>query len=83
MGGLPHGSAHARPSAHPPSTWAKICQRICLQLKLSPPAHKKSYTKFQSPRKISTPCSPNYALFREEEGVLEIILLVKSNILVS
>ena len=52
MGVLAPGSAHARPSACPPSTPAEIFRRTCLQsyLQTSHPNPQKSYPKFRNPR---------------------------------
>ena len=48
MGVLAAGSAYARPSAWPPSTWAEIFRHPCLQnpQQASPPTPKNSYAKF-------------------------------------
>ena len=44
---------HSRdPPLSPPSTWAEIFRRTCLQshLQTSPPTHQKLYPKFRNPR---------------------------------
>ena len=51
------------PLPMPPSTQAEICWCMCLQIHLqtSPPTHKKSYTKFQDPRKtVHRSCFPYF-----------------------
>ena len=57
MGVLAPWSAHARPSARPPSTLAEIFRHPCLQshLQTSPPTPQKSYQKFQNPRTTFCP----------------------------
>ena len=66
MGVLASGSAHARPSAQPPSSPAEICWRRCLQshFQTSLATPLKSYPKFQNSRTTfeNTPlCLPNIA----------------------
>ena len=60
----------------PPSTLAEIFRCTCLQscLKLSTPTHKKSYTKFQNPRKIFDPMFTQIRPFQGGRGVPEVFI---------
>ena len=64
---LAPGTAHARLSPRPPSTWADIFWRMCPQshLQTSLPIPQKSYPKFRNRRTTfeSTPlCLPKYSI---------------------
>ena len=66
MGGLAHGSVHARPSAQPPSAWEEIIWRTCIQSclqNLSQPI--KIHTQsFRTLGNFRPPCPPKIFICR-------------------